>query len=53
MLLSLGVLEIPQGKQMAKEKSGALFDCVYYTCGCMSHSTLGLVFLIWFKTQGA
>ena len=40
-------------KQTEKDKSGALFDCVYCTHGCMSHSILGLVFLIWFKTQGA
>ena len=53
MLLSPDTLEIPQEKQTEKDKSGALFDCVYCTHGCMSHSILGLVFLIWFKTQGA
>ena len=53
MLLSLDALEIPQEKQTEKEKSGALFDCVYCMRGCMSHSILGLVFIVLFKTQGA
>ena len=53
MLLSPDALEIPQEKQTEKEKSGALFDCVYCMRGCMSHSILGLVFLVLFKTQGA
>ena len=45
MLLSPDALEIPQEKQMEKEKSGALFDCLLHAClrepqhlgSCFSH----------------